>query len=137
MPPTLGGKSLVTRRWRFTVHRRCRVAAASETTGGGAQPACVLKRSVGTQAGPLEHAHGARLVGVDDHGVVGLALEQEADDAVVAGGGVAQRAAVAVDGEPALGLGAAMPCRCPGVSVTLEVGMTMTLSVGAKHAEGV
>ena len=40
------------------------------------------------QPGALEHAHGTRLVGVDDDGVVGLALEEEADDAVVAGRGV-------------------------------------------------
>ena len=51
MPPTFGGKSLVTRRWRFTpCHRRSGETGAAAGAGcGGAQPACVLKRNVGTR----------------------------------------------------------------------------------------
>ena len=86
------------------VARRCRTGRRA-----GVQRPAVLKRSVGYEPGALEHAHGTCLVGVDDHRVVGLAPEQEADDAVVAGIGVAQRAALAVDGEPALG----RRSRCP------------------------
>jgi hypothetical protein len=51
------------------------------------------------QSRPLEHAHGTRLVGVDDHRVIGLAAQEKGDDAVVAGVGPLELAAFAIDCE--------------------------------------
>ena len=105
MPPTLGGKSLVTSRWRFTLrHRRDGEAGAAARERRLSRLRAEAQRR--DEAGALEHPHGPRLVGVDDDGVVGLAPEEEGDDTVVAAPVSLQRAAVAVDGEPALGLGA-------------------------------
>ena len=76
---------MVTRRWRFTctaarsVRRTPRTDGASRrcaASDGRIQPARIEAQGR-DQPGTLEHPHGAGLVGVDDHGVLGLPPERK------------------------------------------------------------
>ena len=81
MPPTLGGKSLVTSRWRG-VGRRRPVGRPST-----AQPARSVNCRLGTRPARSSIRIAQGLVGVDDHGVVS-STEKKRDHAVLAGVGV-------------------------------------------------
>ena len=119
MPPTLGGKSLVTRSAVVTGGPR----PASGAPGlAGAHPARGVEAQVGDQPGPLEHPNGPRLVGVDDDRVTGLAIEQEGDKAVIAGVGVLKGAVVAVDGDR----GCAIVCPPPWLCRLSSCAIRMT-----------
>ena len=74
---------------------------APPVPAGGAveQTDPIGETQAGDEPGSLQHAHGPRLVGVDDDGIVRLAAEQEADDAVVTGVRALQAALVAADRE--------------------------------------
>ncbi len=94
-----GGRGWGHAPWWHDGERPSTSASNPRSCGSSAHP--LRMAHARDQAGPLEQADGPGLHGVHDHGVLGLATDDEGDHAVIADRRVAVAAVGAVDGERA------------------------------------